>query len=42
MCAMGCGVLGAMGVEVEKEQSYQGFKETWGLPKGVESTKEVL
>lgn len=30
--AMGCGMLGSAGVVVEKEQAYQRFKETWGLP----------
>lgn len=32
MCAMSCSVLSFARVDVEEEQAYRTFKETWGLP----------
>lgn len=40
MTAMVGGMFGLEGVVAEKEQLYEKFKETWGLPENAKTTKE--
>lgn len=42
LIAMACSMIEFEDVDVEEEQAYRKFKETWGLPEDVEATKEVL